>query len=154
MKMALTTRGFQGASLVVAALLIATAAVAADLDVSVEGLRSAEGNVRVALHRRADAAEFPDGDGVAGMFRRANPDGVRIVFVDLPPGDYAVAVFHDADGDGELGTNILGIPNEGYGFSNGARGLIGPPSFEAAAITMGADDGLLSIVVKIAYPGP
>ena len=63
-------------------------------------------------------------------------------------------MFHDADGDGELGTNILGIPNEGYGFSNGARGLIGPPSFDAAAITMGADDGVLSIVVKIAYPGP
>lgn len=154
MKMALTTRGFEGASLVVAALLIATAAVAADLEVSVAGLRSAEGNVRVALHQRADAAEFPDGDGVAGVFRPAEHDGVRVVFVDLPPGDYAVAVFHDADGDGELGTNILGIPNEGYAFSNGARGLIGPPSFDAAAITVGADDGVLSIVVKIAYPGP
>ena len=152
--MALTTRDFKAVSLGAAILFTATAAMAADLEVSVDGLRSAEGNVRVALHRRADAAEFPDGDGVAGVFRLAEPDGVRVVFVDLPPGDYAVAAFHDADGDGELGTNILGIPNEGYGFSNGARGLIGPPSFEAATITMGADDGLLSIVVKIGYPGP
>ena len=152
--MALAMRGFKGTALVVATLLIATAAVAADLEVSVEGLRSAEGNVRVALHRRADAAEFPDGAGVAGVFRLAEPEGVRVVFVDLPAGDYAVAVFHDADGDGELGTNILGIPNEGYGFSNGARGLIGPPSFDVAAITVGADDGVLSIVVKIGYPGP
>ena len=133
----------------VAALLIATAAVAADLEVSVEGLRSAEGNVRVALHRRAHAAGFPDGDGVAGMFRPAEPDGVRVVFVDLPPGDYAVAVFHDADGDKELDTNILGIPIEGYGFSNDARGFMGPPGFDAAAVTMGADDDVLSIVVTI-----
>lgn len=138
----------------VATLLIATVAVAADLEVSVEGLRSAEGNVRVALHQRADAAEFPDGDGVAGVFRPAEPDGVRVVFVDLPAGDYAVAAFHDADGDHELGTNIFGIPNEGYGFSNDARGFMGPPSFDAAAIAVGGDDDLISIVVKIVYPGP
>lgn len=138
----------------VATLLIATAAMAADLEVSVEGLRSAEGNVRVALHRRADAAEFPDGAGVAGVFRLAEPEGVRVVFADLPAGDYAVAVFHDADGDGELGTNILGIPIEGYGFSNDARGFMGPPSFDAAAIAVGGDDDLISIVVKTVYPGP
>ena len=65
----------------------------------------------------------------------------------------AVAAFHDADGNGELGTNILGIPTEGYGFSNGARGFMGPPSFEDAAVTIGSDDGLLSIVVPIGYPG-
>ena len=151
--MASTTRGFEGASLVVATLLIATVTVAADLEVSVEGLRSDEGSVRVALHQRADDVQFPDGGGVAGVFRPAEPGAVRIVFVDLPPGDYAVAAFHDADGDGELGTNILGIPIEGYGFSNDARGFMGPPSFDAAAITVGADDGVLSIVVKIAYPG-
>ena len=152
--MALTTKAFGATGLVVAILFIAIAAMAADLEVSVEGLRSAEGNVRVALHRRADDAEFPDGDGVAGMFRPAEPDVVRIVFVDLPPGDYAVAVFHDADGDEELGTNILGIPIEGYGFSNDARGFMGPPSFDAAAVTVGADDDVRSIVVTIGYPGP
>ena len=56
--------------------------------------------------------------------RPADTSGVRIIFAGLPPGDYAVAAFHDADGNGELGTNILGIPTEGYGFSNGAPGFI------------------------------
>ena len=104
-------------------LFIAIGPTAADLEVIVEGLRSTEGNVCVALHKREDAVEFPYGEGIAGIFRRAQRE--RVVFADLLPGDYAAAAFHDADGNGELRTNILGIPIEGHGFSNGARGCYG-----------------------------
>ena len=43
-----------------------------------------------------------------------------------------MAVIHDANMNGKLDTNLLGIPTEGYGFSNDARGLLGAPSFSAA----------------------
>ena len=152
-KMTGTTKVFGVSSLALASLLIAVTAAAADLEVSIEGLRSAEGDVRVALHRYNADVVFPsDGGIVARASRPADTGGVRIIFAGLPPGDYAVAAFHDADGNGELGTNILGIPTEGYGFSNGARGFMGPPSFDDAAVAIGSDDGLLSIVVPIGYP--
>ena len=57
----------------------------------------------------------------------------RCDFEDIPPGTYAMAVIHDANMNGKLDTNLLGIPTEGYGFSNDAKGLLGAPSFSAAS---------------------
>lgn len=51
----------------------------------------------------------------------------------LPYGKYAIAVYHDENENGELDTNILGIPKEAYGFSNGAKGRFGPASWKDAA---------------------
>jgi uncharacterized protein (DUF2141 family) len=48
---------------------------------------------------------------------------------------YALAVIHDEDSNGKLNTNWLGIPTEGYGFSNDARALLGPPTFSAASFS-------------------
>ena len=48
------------------------------------------------------------------------------------PGRYALAFAHDEDGDGELDRDWIGIPQEGFGFSNDAAPGLGPPSFESA----------------------
>ena len=56
----------------------------------------------------------------------------RFDFLDIPPGTYALAVIHDENMDGKLDTNWLGAPKEGYGFSNDAKAMLGPPSFSAA----------------------
>ena len=57
----------------------------------------------------------------------------RCDFEGIPPGTYARAVIHDEDMNGKLDTNWLGIPTEGYGFSNDATGVLGPPPFSAAS---------------------
>jgi uncharacterized protein (DUF2141 family) len=57
----------------------------------------------------------------------------RCDFEDIPPGTYAMAVIHDENMNGKLDTNLLGIPTEGYGFSNDAKGVFGAPSFSAAS---------------------
>lgn len=57
----------------------------------------------------------------------------RCDFEDIPPGTYAMAVIHDENMNGKLDTNSVGIPTEGYGFSNDARGVVGGPSFSAAS---------------------
>jgi uncharacterized protein (DUF2141 family) len=57
----------------------------------------------------------------------------RCDFEDIPPGTYAMAVIHDENMNGKLDTNRLGIPREGYGFSNDAKGWLGPPSFSATS---------------------
>lgn len=49
---------------------------------------------------------------------------------DLNSDQYAFKYFHDENDNGKLDCNWLGIPNEGYGFSNNAVGTYGPPSFE------------------------
>lgn len=128
----------------------ANAANAADLEVQVPNLRSSKGSIRVALHRRGGSVKFPNEAGaIAGAFRQAAVGSMRFVFTDLPPGDYAVAAFHDRNGDGKLTKNILGIPTEPYGFSNNVYGFMGPASFEKAAVTVSADSAQLSISVRV-----
>lgn len=62
---------------------------------------------------------------------------VRCAIPDVKPGTYAVKVFHDINGDGELNTSWIGWPQEPYGFSNDAPVNTGPPSFKLAAIAVG-----------------
>ena len=146
-------KGFALAAALACTASLAFQAAAADLEVRIDGLRSADGYVRVALHGQVPEGAFPADDGVvAASFRRAAEGAVRIVFADVAPGAYAVAAFHDADGDGALNQNVVGMPTEGHGFSNGARGFMGPPSFEDAAVTVGESEAMVSIAVSIEYP--
>lgn len=59
----------------------------------------------------------------------------RCDFEDIPPGRYALAVIHDENMNGKLDTNRLGIPTEGYGFSNDAKAFLSAPSFRAASFS-------------------
>ena len=145
-------KGVALAATVACAASLAFGVAAADLEVRIEGLRSADGDVRVALHRHMEDAKFPGDAGVVGAIMRSAASGtVRVIFADVAPGAYAVAAFHDADGDGELAQNFLGMPTEGYGFSNGAVGFMGPPRFSDAAVTVGEGEAMPSVSVPIAY---
>ena len=59
----------------------------------------------------------------------------RCDFEDIPPGKYAMAVVHDENMNGKLDTNWFGVPTEGYGFSNNARGRLAAPLFSEASFT-------------------
>ena len=118
--------------------LVAAPVFAADLAIEVRGVRSTDGRVYVAVHGPESKDAFPSGDGVVNRFRESARIGViRLVARDLPPGRYAVNAFHDENGNGELDTNLVGIPAEGYGFANDPVIRFGPPDFDAAAVTVG-----------------
>lgn len=53
-----------------------------------------------------------------------------IVLNNIKPGIYGFKYFHDENENSELDTNLIGIPKEGYGFSNNAKGRFGPPDLE------------------------
>jgi uncharacterized protein (DUF2141 family) len=73
----------------------------------------------------------------------------RCDFLSIPPGTYALAVTHDENMNGKLDTNWLGIPTEGYGFSNGAKALFSAPSFSAASFHY--DGGTLDLTISLHY---
>ena len=73
-----------------------------------------------------------------------------MVFAQLHPGRYAVIVIHDENDNGRLDENIIGVPTEGYGFSNDARGFLSAPSFDAAAVTIDGEDR--NVVISLQYP--
>jgi uncharacterized protein (DUF2141 family) len=61
---------------------------------------------------------------------------MTFVFHNVPAGTYAVSSFHDENGNNKLDRNSLGVPSEGYGFSNDAQGTAGPPTFSQAQFTV------------------
>lgn len=106
--------------------------------VEIHHLRNNNGQVLLSLFK--DPNGFPDVAEKA-VFRVAVPIEARkavYTFPSVPPGRYAVAVLHDENGDRKLNTNSLGLPKEGYGFSNNVAGAFGPPSFKRASFVHGA----------------
>ena len=66
----------------------------------------------------------------------------------LPYGEYAIAVYHDKNKNGELDSNLLGIPKEAYGFSNNARGRFGPASWKDAHFNVSTEQMQIKIDIK------
>ena len=127
---------------VLATLLAATATQAADLEVSVTALRSDAGLVHIALYDKAEA--FPKDERY--LIDRLVPAKTGLAaFVGLKPGTYAMAIYHDENGNGDFDQNFIGIPLEGYAFSNGAKPFLGPPDFADAAFTVGPDGTKITI---------
>ncbi len=73
----------------------------------------------------------------------------RCDFEDIPPGTYALAVIHDENMNGKLDTNWLGVPKEGYGFSNDVKAVRGAPSFSDASFPY--DGQVLDFTLSMHY---
>jgi len=104
--------------------------------ITFNGIKTLTGAIMVSLSN--DAAGFA-GSKAAVAQEKISVTGpeATVVFAGLTPGRYAVRAFHDLDGDGKLKTNAFGAPLEPYAFSNNARGLAGPPSWNAASFEVG-----------------
>lgn len=104
----------------------------AELEVRITGMKKLRGLVHFALFGNAE--DFPGGDSVVGSNAPANQEIVVFKITDLTPGQYAVAAYHDANGNGEHDISLFGI--EDFAFSQDARALFKAPKFEAAAFTV------------------
>lgn len=136
---------FQTLAVTVSLLLAATTvAAAADLTVTVKDVRNATGSVLIAVYANEDSFMKTQLAKVARKAEARNGE-VKFVIHDLPAGKYAVASFHDENGNGKLDRNSLGVPTEGYGFSNDAQGSGGPPKFAQATFDFdGKNDKAIS----------
>jgi len=129
--------------------LVAGTAQAADLELAIVNLRDGDGRVMVALFDRAEAfGKMLEGQRIAAALLPIDGGSARVVIGGLKPGRYAASVVHDANGNGKLDSNLLGMPVEGYGFSRDARGTMGPPGFEAAAFDL-PDSGAKQTITMV-----
>jgi len=104
------------------------------LALDLQGLRSAKGQVLVCVTRRAE--HFPDcGKDPDKRHFKLKPVAGPVDLTMVPPGDYAVSVVHDENGNGRLDT-FMGIPREGVGFSRNPTLRVGAPSFKSVRFTI------------------
>jgi uncharacterized protein (DUF2141 family) len=126
-------------------LTAAASARAGELVVRIHGLDAAKGEIQVELFGESDRLTFPYAErGVTAEVRLkartldAPSTDASVAFGDLAAGRYAIVVVDDANGNGDLDRNLLGIPTESYGFSNGVRPTLRAPTFDEAAIGVAA----------------
>ncbi|MFD1873449.1 DUF2141 domain-containing protein [Hymenobacter bucti] len=68
----------------------------------------------------------------------------QTVVLAVPPGAYAISIFQDTNGNGELDQNFVGIPKEPIGFGNNYHPF-GKPKFESAVINYAPASKLAAI---------
>ena len=128
----------------------ATAASPVLLTIDVTGAHSDTGLVGCALFNREDGFPFDDHHAFRLLEMPISGGHATCIFGDIPPGDYAVAVMHDENGNALLDKSFLGIPQEGFGFSTNAPAhTFSPASFDEAHFTYGG--GPLTLPVTIVY---
>ncbi len=145
-----------------------------DLTVEVSGLRNYKGHLVLALWpESAESSKYPDASRVQYRDERAGglpcdfPNAAlcrRVVesiqnlttsytFKSVPPGDYAVFVFHDENNNGILDTGFMKRPLEARGYSGVLPDEIGPVAskikFDQARFTL---SGPKTITIGLRYP--
>jgi uncharacterized protein (DUF2141 family) len=94
-----------------------------NLTIEISGLKNSTGKIMLQL--------LDEKEKVIKQESGEIKEKVSVFSIQIPkPGKYAVRYYHDENLNGEMDTNLVGIPKEGYGFSNNAKGSFGPPPFK------------------------
>ncbi len=117
------------------------------------------------IHMEIQNIEGTGGELVTGIFDNATDfknktkpfraskieitdSSVSYTYLDIPIGNYAIAVFHDTNGDGKVNTKSMKIPTEGVGVS-GKMPKMRAPKFEETAFKLENDT---VIIIRMVYP--
>ena len=104
--------------------------------VRVEGVRSSQGLIAVTLYTD-ERRRFLARRGSLYVGRVPARQGATDVCIHVPqPGTYALAVYHDANADRRFDRSSLGLPDEGFGFSNNPPTFLGLPNFSRVRLSV------------------
>jgi uncharacterized protein (DUF2141 family) len=118
------------------------------ITVVVNGFKNADGNCIINLYNKSEG--FPNSSKLAykSTAVKIKNNSAQIVFDNIESGTYAVSVLHDANADGVMNKNFLGIPKEGYGASNNIISSLSSPRFEDSKFEINTQDKTITINVK------
>jgi uncharacterized protein (DUF2141 family) len=121
------------------------------IHVEISGLHSDKGQMLCALYSSGQAEAFPKkaDKAVARLTAKIAVRQAVCDFTGIAPGTYAVSVVHDENSNGKLDTNFIGMPREGVGASNDAKGHMGPPKFGTASFHY--EGGRLELKIHVNY---
>jgi uncharacterized protein (DUF2141 family) len=158
-------------ALVISFASMAPATWAADLEVEVRGVRLRGGEIHAALFDREGfaldteirAMISPSGEISAGVFTGENqfprppvdtlripPSAktLRLTFPGLEPGEYAVGVYQDTNGNGRLDATVAREPTEPWGISNNPRPKDHPVTWDESKFTLPPEGAKIVIELR------
>ncbi|TDE11947.1 DUF2141 domain-containing protein [Dyadobacter psychrotolerans] len=116
---------------------------AVTLKVEIGNLKSSKGKLLIGIYK--PGGKFTDGKPVESKIIEVNSKSNQLATFALEPGRYAIALYHDLNGNGVMDKNFVGIPKEPYGFSKDFRPKLSAPSFEDCAFDLPASGKSISV---------
>lgn len=119
------------------------------LTIKIDGLENNKGQVILDIFDQKDG--YPMETDKAMLRKKITiPENDSVIFQvdDLPQGEYAFALIHDENNNNKLDVNFLGIPKEGAGASNNAKGFLSPPSYKDAKFSFNKS---INMTIKMLY---
>ncbi len=115
-----------------------------NVEVVIKKIKGTAGSLRVALFNSEEQfLKTP----YKGEIVKISGETVTVVFKNVPAGTYGASVIHDENENEKMDTGMMGIPKEGFGFSNDAMGMFGPPKFKEASFVLPATKSV-SVTLK------
>ena len=116
--------------------------------VTVNGFNNPKGVCMACLYSNAEGFPTKLNKALTCINAKIVGSSATLTFANVPVGTYALAIVHDENKNGNMDTNFMGIPKEGYGVSNNTPSRLGPPKFANAAFRVGKTDTQLTIDMR------
>ncbi|GAB4288590.1 MAG: hypothetical protein Kow0068_14300 [Marinilabiliales bacterium] len=121
-----------------------------NVKVVISGLRNTKGQIVMGIFKD-DESFNEEKPFMNKVFPKTNiKDNVLICSLTLKPGVYGISILDDENCDGEMNYNLLGIPLEGYGFSNYCHKGLTKPHFDNFKF-MVTNTETRKILIKVQY---
>ncbi len=105
------------------------------LKVEVKGFKSTIGTVKLQMVDKDNKEVYTK---VASLTKKSYTFDIKV----YNKGQYAINIIHDKNNNNKLDTNLFGIPKEGWGCSNDARGVMSAPKFKDKLFILNQDKSI------------
>lgn len=112
-----------------------------ELTLTISNIKYIEGNLEIGLFNSGDRF-LESGRAYRKISIPVKSDSETFVIKDLPPGEYAISLYHDKNSNGVCDRNFFGIPKEPYGFSNNYRPKFSAPTYADCKFELISDHSL------------
>lgn len=140
---------------IIKSILVASAAISSsmvqanNIEFEITGVNSNKGKIYIQLFKGQE--NYTQNIAEASSVIKAEKGAIKAIFNNISAGEYALRFFHDENNDGKLATNFLGMPQEGYGFSNNAKPNFGPASYHDMKFLVSENDATVKNTTTVIY---
>jgi uncharacterized protein (DUF2141 family) len=103
------------------------------ITIEITNIKHPKGTLRLGVFRAGNTFGSTYTKPDFGQMVTVTGKGIERTVINLPPGRYALALYHDMNDNWKLDKNFVGYPKEPYGFSNNYRPVFSGPNFEDCA---------------------
>lgn len=136
--------------LLLLSLLATPPAVTNNIEVIVSDIRNNKGDIIISVFKNQETFEKEKPMLSKKFDKKEMRNGFLITKFNLEPGVYGFALLDDENSDTKMEYNFMGIPREGFGFSNYYHSGFTRPKFESFKLEV-SKDHIIKSKIKIRY---